>query len=97
MSAPKCLFFSRILSTLTEVFGRYIRANDPRMSAGYPSQKLPLWAAFSFLTMASVTYLIKITIGDESITYYVLEKIKSVKRQGYITIIISHTALREKL
>ena len=30
--------------------GRDIRANDPRMSAGYPSQKLPLWADFSFLT-----------------------------------------------
>ena len=40
MSAPKC-FFSRILTTLTEVFGRDIRANDPRMSAGCPSQKLP--------------------------------------------------------
>ena len=49
ISAPKCLFFSRILSALTEVLGRDIRANDPRMSAGYPSQKLPLWADFSFL------------------------------------------------
>ena len=38
--------FSRIL---TEVLGRDIRANDPRMSAGCPSQKLPLWADFSFL------------------------------------------------
>ena len=28
ISAPKCLFFSRILSTLTEVLGRDIRAND---------------------------------------------------------------------
>ena len=28
---------------------RDIRANDPRMSTGYPSQKLPLWADFSFL------------------------------------------------
>ena len=41
--------FSRIWTTLTEVLGRDIRANDPRMSAGCPSQKLPLWAAFSFL------------------------------------------------
>ena len=49
MSVPKCLFFSRILSALTKVLGRDIRANDPRMSAGDPSQKLPLWAAFSFL------------------------------------------------
>ena len=48
MSAPRCLF-SRILSALTEVLGQDIRANDPRMSAGYPSQKLPLRAAFSFL------------------------------------------------
>ena len=29
MSAPKCLFFSRILTALTEVLGRDIRANDP--------------------------------------------------------------------
>ena len=42
-------YFSRILRGLTEVLGRDIRANDPRMSAGYPSQKLPLWAALSFL------------------------------------------------
>ena len=48
MSAPKC-FFSRMFTALTEVFGRDIRANDPRMSAGYPSPKLPLWADFSFL------------------------------------------------
>ena len=47
MSAPKCLFFSRILSALTEVLGRDIRANDPRMSARDPSPKLPLWANFS--------------------------------------------------
>ena len=39
----------RILSALTEVLGWDIRANDPRMSAGYPSQKLPLWADFSLL------------------------------------------------
>ena len=31
--------FSRISSALTEVWGRDIRANDPRMSAGCPSQK----------------------------------------------------------
>ena len=49
MSAPTCLFFSRILTALTEVLGRDLRANDPRMSAGNPSQKLPLWADFSFL------------------------------------------------
>ena len=40
---------SRIQTALTEVLGRDIRANDPRMSAGCPSQKLPLWADFSFL------------------------------------------------
>ena len=34
---------------MTEVLGRDIRANDPRMSAGYPARKLPLWADFSFL------------------------------------------------
>ena len=43
------LDFSRILIALTEVLGRDIRANDPRMSAGCPSQKLPLWADCSFL------------------------------------------------
>ena len=48
MSALKCLF-SRILTPLTEVLGRDIRANDPRMSAGCPPPKLPLWADFSFL------------------------------------------------
>ena len=42
-------YVSRILTALTEVLGRDIRANDPRMSAGCPSQKLPLWADFSFL------------------------------------------------
>ena len=40
MSVPKCLFFQD-LEGLTEVFGR--------MSAGISGQKLPLWAAFSFL------------------------------------------------
>ena len=50
ISAPKCLF-SRSWSTLSEVLGRDIRANGPRMSAGYPSQKLPLWADFSFLIL----------------------------------------------
>ena len=49
MSAPKSLFFSRTWSALTEVLGRDIHANDPRMSAGYPSQKLPLWADLLFL------------------------------------------------
>ena len=42
MSAAAC--FSRILTTLTEVLGRDIRANDPQMSAGCPSL-----ADFSFL------------------------------------------------
>ena len=45
VSAPKCLFF-KDLRGLTEILGQDIRANDPRMSAGYPSQNLPLWAAF---------------------------------------------------
>ena len=48
MPAPKCLF-SRILRALTEVLGRDIRANDPRMPAGCPSPKLSLWADLSFL------------------------------------------------
>ena len=51
MSALKCLFFPRILTALTEVLGRDIRANDPRMSAGCPPPKLPLWADFSFLIL----------------------------------------------
>ena len=50
MSAPKCLFFQD-LTALTEVLGQDICANDPRMSAGCPSQKLPLWADFSFLNL----------------------------------------------
>ena len=41
--------FSSILRALTEVLGRDIRANDPRMSAGHPSPKLLLWADFSVL------------------------------------------------
>ena len=45
MSAPTCLFIQD-WTTLTEVFGRDIRANDPRMSAGCPSPKLLLWANF---------------------------------------------------
>ena len=49
----RMLVFSRILTALTEVLGRDIRANGPRMSAGCPSQKLPLWADFSFLTWSS--------------------------------------------
>ena len=55
MSAPKSLFFS--LRALTEVLGRDIRANDPRMSAGYLSQELPLWAEFSFLNYSFFTCL----------------------------------------
>ena len=46
--------FSSIWGALTEVLGRDISANDPRMSAGYPSQKLPLWADFSFLSYSVV-------------------------------------------
>ena len=38
--------FSRILTALTEVLGRDLRANDPRMSAGCPFPKLTLWADF---------------------------------------------------
>ena len=49
MSAPTCLFFQDF-DRLTEVLGRDIRANDPRMSAGRPPPKLPLWADFSFLS-----------------------------------------------
>ena len=45
--------FSRIWRALTEVLGRDVRANDPRMSAGYPSKKLPLWAEFSFLILST--------------------------------------------
>ena len=41
--AEMLVFFSRILTALTEVLGWDIRANDPRMSAGCPSQKLPLF------------------------------------------------------
>ena len=37
------------LGPADEVLGRDIRANDPRMSAGRPSRKLPLWADFWFL------------------------------------------------
>ena len=48
---PNACFFSRSLSALTEVLGRDIRANDPRMSAGDPARKLPLWADFSFLIL----------------------------------------------
>ena len=59
ISAPKCLFFSKILSTLTEVLGRDSRANDPRMSAGCPSQKLTLWAEISFLTHIALNVAIQ--------------------------------------
>ena len=48
------LVFSRILTALTEVLGRDIRADRPRTSAGYPSQNLPLWDDFSFLTSCLV-------------------------------------------
>ena len=51
--AQMLVFFSRISRALTEVSGRDIRANDPRMSVGYPSAKLPLWADFSFLNLSS--------------------------------------------
>ena len=36
-------------TALTEVLGRDIRAKDPGMSVGCPSQKLTLWADFLFL------------------------------------------------
>ena len=42
-------YFSSVSRALTEVLARDIRANGPRMSAGYPSRKLPLWADFPFL------------------------------------------------
>ena len=42
-------FLSRILTALTEVCSRDIRANEPRMSVGYLARKLALWAASSFL------------------------------------------------
>ena len=44
------LVFFQDLSALTEVLARDIRAKDPRMSAGYPARKLPLWTDFLFLT-----------------------------------------------
>ena len=53
MSAPKCLFFPGFWLPWPKFLGRDIRTNGPRMSAGYPSQKLPLWADFSFLTSVS--------------------------------------------
>ena len=45
-SAQNACFFSRFLTALTEVLGRDIRADDPRMSAGCPSEKLPLGLIF---------------------------------------------------
>ena len=60
MSAPKCLI-SRILTALTEGLGQDIRANDPRMSAGCPSQQLSLWADFLFLTSVAVAPLANFT------------------------------------
>ena len=51
--------FSRILTALTEVLGWDIRANDPQMSAGCPSQNLTLWADFSFLIFAQKSRLSK--------------------------------------
>ena len=50
---PNACFFPGFSSALTEVLGWDIRANDPRMSPGYPSQKLRLWADFSFLNNVS--------------------------------------------
>ena len=44
-------YFSRILTALTEVLGQDIRANDPRMSAGYASSLR--W--FSFLRFSGGT------------------------------------------
>ena len=52
--APMLVFF-KDFEHPGRSFGRDIRANDPRMSAGYPSQKLPLWADFSFLKTESKT------------------------------------------
>ena len=40
---------SRVSRALTQVLAWDIRMDDPRMSAGYPSRKLPLWVTFSFL------------------------------------------------
>ena len=58
--AQMLVFFSRIWSALTEVLGRDIRANDPWMSAEYPSQKLTLWADFSFLKkITELTILVR--------------------------------------
>ena len=50
--------FSRILSALTEVLGRDLRANDPWMSAGYPARRLTLWAEFTFLIYTQKDYQI---------------------------------------
>ena len=54
MSAPECLSFFRILRALTELWGRDIRANDPRMSVGYSPPKLPLLAELSLLNKAKL-------------------------------------------
>ena len=63
--------FSRILRALTEVLGRDICANDPRMSAGYPSPKLPLWADFSFLkTWLFETWLFAISTRKCSLALF---------------------------
>ena len=52
--AQMFVFFSRILRGPTEVLGQDIRANDPRMSVGYPARKLPLWADFLFLRFGGI-------------------------------------------
>ena len=46
MSAPKCLFF-QYFEGPDRSFGPGYPREWPRMSAGYPSPKLPLWADFS--------------------------------------------------
>ena len=50
------LAFFQDFGCLTEVLGRDIRANDPGMSTGYQSPKLPLWADFSFLKKSCRSY-----------------------------------------
>ena len=69
MSAPKCLFFFQDFDRPDRSFGPghpRESPNDPRMSAGCPSQELPLRADFSFLIFGVGPEFWCFSFGDRS-------------------------------
>ena len=88
---------SGILAALTEVLGRDIRANDPRMSAGRPPQKLPLWADFSFLMFATPFKLDRVSFSTPSFNFFTLQSLVTVACLSELRVSANKSTCQQRL